>query len=93
MRFPKNDVNKILNGNTDILLKSIKTLFNTVTKLLKYTKKDYNMNNNLVEDKKNKENKLFLPNINMKKDNNINKNKKSNYNKVSSLDKKSVNIK
>ena len=48
------------------------------------------MNNNLVEDKKNKENKLFLPNINMEKDNNINKNKKSNYNKVNSLDKKSV---
>ena len=88
MRFPKNDVNKILNGNTDILLKSITTLFNTVTKLLKYTKKEYNMNNNLIENKQHKENKLFLPNINMKKDNNnnINKNKKSNYTKVSSLE-------
>ena len=86
MRFPKNDVNKILNGNTYILLKSITTLFNTITKLLKYTKKDYNMNNNLVENKQNKENKLFLPNINKKRENNINKNKKSNYNKVSSLE-------
>ena len=59
MRFPKNDINKILNGNTDILLKSITTLFNTVTKLLKYTKKEYNMNNNLIENKQNKENKKF----------------------------------
>ena len=82
MKFPKNDINKILNGNTDILLKSIMTIFTTVTQLLKYTKKDYNINNNLVENKQNKGHKLFLPKIKMNKVNNINKNKKSNDNKI-----------
>ena len=90
MKFPKNDLNKILNGNTDILLKAITTIFNTVTKLLKYTKKDYSSINNLVENKQNKENKIFLPNINSNKINNLNKNKKSNNIKINSVEENSI---
>ena len=77
LKFSKNDLNKILNKNTDALLKIIMKIFNTITKLLKYTKKEYN---NIVENKTNKENRNYLPNINWKKNNNDNINKKLNNN-------------
>ena len=77
LKFSKNDLNKILNKNTDALLKIIMKIFNTITKLLKYTKKEYN---NIVENKTNKENRNYLPNINWKKNNDDNINKKLNNN-------------
>ena len=91
LKFSKNDINKVLNGSVDMLSKIITKIFNTVTKFLKYTKKDYNIdNNNLVDNKSTKENKNYLPNINSKINSNINKddkNKKGNNNKNISTEK------
>ena len=79
VKFSKNDINKVLNRNLDMLSKIITKIFNTVTKFLKYTKKDYNTdNNNLIDNKATKENKNYLPNINSKI--NINKEDKNNNN-------------
>ena len=59
LKLSKNDLNKIYNKNQDILLRLISKIFNTINQLLKYTKKDYNTdnNNNFVETKQMKDNK------------------------------------
>ena len=54
IKFSKNDLNKIVSGNNEILLKILSNLFNIVTKYLKYAKKDTVINNNNKSSNKNK---------------------------------------
>ena len=45
LKYSKNDINKIMNKNNDMLLKVIQKIFTTINQLLKYTKKDYDFEN------------------------------------------------
>lgn len=54
IKYSKNDLNKIVSGNNEILLKTLSNLFNIVTKYLKYAKKDTVINNNHKSSNKNK---------------------------------------
>ena len=54
IKYSKNDLNKIVNGNNEILLKILSNLFNIVTKYLKYAKKDTVISNNNKSPNKNK---------------------------------------
>ena len=46
IKYSKNELNKVVNGNNLILKKIIETIFNSVSQLLKYTKKGTNKDNN-----------------------------------------------
>ena len=58
LKYSKNDINKIMNKNYDMLLKIITKIFTTINQLLKYTKKDYDFENNLSANNYMKENKI-----------------------------------
>ena len=58
LKYSKNDINKIMNKNNDMLLKIITKIFTTINQLLKYTKKDYDFENNLSTNNYMKENKI-----------------------------------
>ena len=58
LKYSKNDINKIMNKNYDMLLKIITKIFTTINQLLKYTKKDYDFENNLSTNNYMKENKI-----------------------------------
>ena len=58
LKYSKNDINKIMNKNHDMLLKIITKIFTTINQLLKYTKKDYDFENNLSTNNYMKENKI-----------------------------------
>ena len=72
IKYSKNELNKVVSGNSSILLKIIGNIFNTVTQLLKYTKKDTNKDNNGLKNK----NKSMRENLNLNL--NFNPNLKSN---------------
>ena len=79
LKYSKNDINKIMNKNNDMLLKVIQKIFTTINQLLKYTKKDYDFENiNNSSNSYIKENKMK---------NNIDKNKKYSNNKNNSFEK------
>ena len=79
LKYSKNDINKIMNKNNDMLLKVIQKIFTTINQLLKYTKKDYDFENiNNSSNSYIKENKLK---------NNFDKNKKYSNNKNNSFEK------
>ncbi len=72
IKYSKNELNKVVNGNTIMLLKIITNIFYTITLLLKYTKKDTNKDNNELKNK----NKTTRENFNM---NYLDVNQKSNF--------------
>ena len=76
LKFSKNDLSKIMDKNCDMLLKAITKIFNTTNQLLKYTKKEYKLDNTLAGNKQIKENKI----------NNIDKNRKIINNKNKSFE-------
>ena len=78
LKFSKYDLNKIMSKNRDMLLKVITKIFNTINQLLKYTKKDYNLESNFGGNKQAKEYKI---------NNNDNRNKKTINNKNNSFEK------
>ena len=59
IKYSKNDLNKVVSGNNIALLKIITNIFNTITQLLKYTKKDTKKDNNGLINK-NRNNNLNL---------------------------------
>ena len=73
MKFSKNDLNKIVNGNNAVLLKILTNIFNTITQYLKYAKKDNKKENNDLNKSKNIRDKNNL-NLNL----NFSKNKNQN---------------
>ena len=51
IKYSKNELNKVVSGNNSALLKIIGNIFNTVTQLLKYTKRDTKKDNNGLNNK------------------------------------------
>ena len=62
IKYSKNELNKVVNGNQIILLKIMNNIFNTITQYLKYSKKELKKDNN----------DLNIKNINIKENNNLN---------------------
>ena len=66
IKYSKNDLNKVVSGNNAALLKIITNIFNSITQMLKYTKKDTNKDNNGLNNKN--------KNMNIRDNNNLNLN-------------------
>ena len=75
IKYSKNELNKVISGNSAILLKIISNIFNTIRKYLKYAKKDTNKSKNDMANK----------NKNIRDNNNLNLNLNFSVNKNSNI--------
>ena len=73
IKYSKNEINKVVSRNNEILIQMISYIFNIVTKYLKYTKRDVNKNNNTL-----KNNSKNIRNNNLNLNLNFSKNQKNN---------------
>ena len=88
IKYSKNELNKVVSGNNAALLKIITNIFNTVTQLLKYTKRDTNKDNNGLNTKS----RNIRDNNNLNLNMNFNTNKNSNSNANITLNESNINI-
>ena len=66
IKYSKNELNKVISGNSAVLLKIMTNIFNTITQYLKYAKKDKNKDNNGLNKTRNiKDNNNLTLNINL----------------------------
>ena len=80
LKYSKNELNKVVSGNNEALLKIITNIFNTVTQLLKYTKRDTNADNNGLNTKsRNTRDSNLNLNMNFSTNKNMNSNSNANF--------------
>ena len=87
IKYSKNDLNKVVNRNNIALLKIIANIFNTVTQLLKYTKRDTNKDNNGLNTKS----KTIRDNNNFNLNMNFSSHKITNTNANMTLNESNIN--